>query len=224
MGCTNSKVNKTYLETSGDFPHFKGKVFRRNDINYEVHRYQYATTSQPKDSMSPYAIVYVADDEDIIKAIHYAKSKNIAIAVRSGGHSYTGCSSTRGENIQIDLGGGQKSPDKPYFYESFVYHENLQTVTLGVGNKLGDVGKKCRKLGILFPHGECSNVHVGGHCQTGGYGIMVRPFGLLVDYIESFDIIMSDGIKRRIERHSPSGSERELFSALLVAVLATMVF
>lgn len=40
--------------------------------------------------MAPKFILYPADDEDVIKAINYAKATGVAIATRSGGHQYSG--------------------------------------------------------------------------------------------------------------------------------------
>ena len=158
--------------------------------------------------------MYPAGDEDIKKAIAYAKQQKVAIAMRSGGHSYCGSSSTNGFNIQIDMSGKAfKDIDDPqkYPYTTFAYNEDSSTITVGVGLRLEDVNQKLGPLGLFFPHGECSNVHVGGHAQTGGWGFLKRPFGLLADYIMSFDIVMADGVKRTVARDSTNPSDNELF-------------
>src|SRR6185369_6721164 len=85
------------------FPKFHGKVTKRGDVDYEAQSYQYASSSYLKEGIiQPAAIINAANDDDVIKAIKYAKDNNIAVAVRTGGHQYSGASSTNGKNIQLD--------------------------------------------------------------------------------------------------------------------------
>ena len=44
----------------------------------------------------------------------------------------------------------------------------------------------------FFPHGQCSGVHFGGHCQTGGTGNIMAAFGLMCDRIQSIKIVLAD--------------------------------
>ena len=51
---------------------------------------------------------------------------------------------------------------------------------------------------MFLPHGVCSHVHLGGHVQTGGSGMLKRSFGLMSDYVEAFEIVMANGKHERI--------------------------
>ena len=44
-------------------------------------------------------------------------------------------------------------------------------------------------VGVFVPHGQCTDVHLGGHIQTGGYGQLGRSFGLIGDHVRSLEII-----------------------------------
>jgi len=62
--------------------------------------------------------------------------------------------------------------------------------------------------------GECPFVGVGGHAQTGGYGHFGRSFGLLIDFIYQFTIVLADGSIKRPTRDSEDNADRDLFWAV----------
>lgn len=90
----------------------RGRQFTPLDEAYSQHAYQYATSSyQTEHDMNPGLIVLPQDKEDIKLAITYAVKHNKAIAIRSGGHQYSGASSTGSSNIQMDLRHTFRRPD-----------------------------------------------------------------------------------------------------------------
>ena len=156
-----------------------------------AHAYQYATSSF--DGLNPAAIIYPKNVDDVIKAVNYARENNIGIAVRTGGHQYTGQSSTSGKNIQLDLSDtfGNDAVD-------FVYTENNNLLRVGVSYSLLEFNHLCGVLKVFVPVGICAQVHMGGHVQTGGYGMLLRSFGLLADYVEGFEIVLANGHHSKI--------------------------
>src|ERR1700759_829602 len=54
------------------------------------------------DNSTPAALVAVKSADDVQKAVQFAASKRITVAVRSGGHSYIGASAANGTMV-IDL-------------------------------------------------------------------------------------------------------------------------
>ena len=64
------------------------RIYRRGDKEYQINAYQYATTSH--NGMTPALIVYPESLQEILDIVDYAKSKKIGIAVRTGGHQYSG--------------------------------------------------------------------------------------------------------------------------------------
>lgn len=197
-------------------PPFTGPVYRRDGSEvYAAHAYQYATTSQPAATMAPAVIVFVADDDDITMAIQYARDNKLGIAVRSGGHQYIGSSSTGGNNIQIDLSGREAADPSTYPYRRWSVDTEEGSVTLGAGLSLDDVSDISIQHGIFFPHGECCGVHVGGHSQTGGWSVITPTFGVMIDHLLRFDIILPDGTKRTVASDSPDKTNQDLWFAVL---------
>ena len=78
------------MSDKSDLPTFhpKARVFPRGHPDFKVNAYQYATSSS--NGMYPSTIIYPFELEDIFKAVDYAKSNNIGVAVRTGGHQYCG--------------------------------------------------------------------------------------------------------------------------------------
>lgn len=165
--------------------------------------------------MEPAAIIYPhaahADDE-VKKVIQYAVQEGVAIAVRTGGHQYSGASSTSGDNIQLDLSEA---------YIAFEHDEAKDELRVGVSFTLSTLNEKLKEMGCFVPHGQCSHVHVGGHAQTGGYGQLGRAFGLFADHIVQIEVwtvaeaMKENGVKRIVRRDSTKADDKDLFYAVL---------
>ncbi|KAF9357052.1 hypothetical protein BGX34_009625 [Mortierella sp. NVP85] len=192
---------------------FEGKVIQLRDDGYDSHAYQYATsTHKDKGTMNPALILYALDDDDVIKAIKFAHGDPAqhlpprAIAIRTGGHQYSGASSTSGINMVIDLSDT---------YDDFVWKdEDYTLVKVGIGLPLGKLNSLLKGAGRFVPHGQCAYVHLGGHCQTGGYGQLIRSFGLTADHVQKYRLITADGKVVSVRRDSEDPKIKDLFYAL----------
>ncbi|KAF6752838.1 hypothetical protein DFP72DRAFT_849607 [Ephemerocybe angulata] len=116
-------------------------------------------------------IVQPKNKDDIKKTVLYAKANKKSIAIRTGGHQYSGA----------------------------------------VSHSLGDFNKFLGEHKAFVPHGQCVEVHLGGHVQTGGYGQLGRSFGLLGDHVTSLEIIDHEGNEKEITKNQ----DPELFFAWL---------
>ncbi|KAG0199785.1 hypothetical protein BGX28_006996 [Mortierella sp. GBA30] len=177
----------------------QGKFIRRGDEGYPASVYQYSWSSYKENGIiNPAVIIYANGDEDVQKVIKYAGDNDLGVAIRTGGHHFTGASSTYGENIQLDL---SKT------YTNFQWEEDDSQVTVGISISLSKLGARLREKGRFVPVGQCSHVHLGGHVQSGGYGQLIRAFGLLSDCVQKLRIITADGKIRWIERGVPEDSD-----------------
>jgi hypothetical protein len=195
---------------------FQGMQYSRDGTllsqqDYSYFKEQYATESYvgvKGHELDPALIVQPKDDEDIQVAIKWARENKVAIAVRSGGHQYSGASSCSGKNIQIDLTHTYKDLK---VLEGQVVPSDRALVLAGVSNQLQEFNAYLRHNGLFVPHGQCAYVCVGGHGQTGGYGQLGRSFGLFGDHIVGIRMIGHDGQIREVTRDS----DAELLYAIL---------
>ena len=151
----------------------------------------------------PWLILYPKNVDDIKLAIRYARLKQVAIAIRTGGHQYSGASSTSGPNIQLDL--------SHIFAGDIKYDKEKQQVRVSVSWELLKINEFLGEHGLFVPHGQCSHVHLGGHVQTGGYGQLGRSFGLFGDQVVSLEIIDCDENEIKVTKDN----EEDLFYAIL---------
>jgi FAD/FMN-containing dehydrogenase len=49
-----------------------------------------------------------------------------------------------------------------------------------------------KRYGVTLPGGSCYSVGVGGHVAGGGYGLLSREFGLIVDYLSALEVVVVD--------------------------------
>lgn len=189
--------------------------------SYEESRKQFASNlgSQAlSDTMlSPDAVVYPANDDDLVKIVKFAASCGYRLSIRSGGHQFAGHSSCKAGGdgpakkcIQVDM----SAFDSIYLMEG-----NDNVVTVGSGVLLEDFAPALQELGLMVPMGHCNKVGVGGHFQTSAAGMFARGFGLGLDYVKSFRIVTAadadatgdGGTVRTVSRESDAG----LYNAVL---------
>ena len=188
----------------------RGVQIAQGDGGYKNAKDQYATPSYADENrMSPALIVQAASKEDIAFTLKYAKAKKIAVAVRTGGHQYCGASSTLTPNIQLDLKLSFKGVDDLRLIKS---PDNKKTfVYTSVSWSLGELNAWMGRNHVFVPHGQCTDVHLGGHVQTGGFGQLGRSFGLLGDHVVTIEYVDHNGDFKEIAR----ASDLEMFYAFL---------
>jgi FAD/FMN-containing dehydrogenase len=155
----------------------KGTVILPTDAEYDTVRKNAEVT------LSPAIIVQVATNQDIITALEFAKTHQLEIAVRSGGHSGAGFSSTEG-GLVIDL---------RHMNTVEVIDKDAGIVKIGTGAIWGDVAKKLGEYNLAISSGDTSTVGVGGLTLGGGFGWMIRKYGLAIDSLLEADIITANG-------------------------------
>ncbi|XP_059667939.1 berberine bridge enzyme-like 19 [Cornus florida] len=111
-----------------------------------------------------------------------AKTIGIQLKIRSGGHDYDGLSYISDVPFVVLDMFNLRSVDVDIAQE---------TAWVQAGATLGElfygIWKKSKVHG--FPAGVCPTVGVGGHLSGGGYGNMIRKYGLSVDHVDDARIV-----------------------------------
>jgi len=131
-------------------------------------------------NLHPRAIAYCATPDDVARCLDFATSHDVAIAPRSGGHSYGGYSNSEGLVIDVSR------------MASISVDPAANTARVGAGAKLIDVYNVVGNAGRLLPGGSCPTVGIAGLALGGGIGVFGRKFGLTTDNIRSVTIVTAD--------------------------------
>jgi FAD/FMN-containing dehydrogenase len=161
-------------------------------------------TENPRyDDADPRGILRVADTDDVVAGLAFARNTSTPVALRSGGHSYTGWSA-----------GGAAGTDVP---RSLVISTaglddvrvSGDSATIGPGARLADVYAVLDRAGRAIGSGSCPTVGIGGLTLGGGVGVLVRSFGLTADQLTGATIVTADGTVHEVS----STREPDLFWA-----------
>ena len=155
-----------------------GHVTTRSDATYDAERRVYYGGIET----FPAAIIRPANAADVQRIVASARADNLEIAVRSGGHSLAGHSSTNG-GVVIDLRSLAAIDVDP----------STQTLWAGAGAEAIAVTKAAEKHGLAIGFGDSGSVGVGGITLGGGVGYLTRKFGLTIDSLLSADVVTADG-------------------------------
>ncbi|XP_021826746.1 berberine bridge enzyme-like 21 [Prunus avium] len=181
LQCLNTNTNPSSTQLSNI-------IYAENNPSYSsvlrayIRNSRFNTTSTPK----PVLIVTPSASSHVQASVVCAKQLGIQLRIRSGGHDYEGLSYWSDQTfIVLDM-------------------FNLRTVTVDIedssvwvqaGATLGElyyrISEKSKVHG--FPAGVCPTVGIGGHISGGGYGNMLRKFGLAVDNVLDAQIVDAKG-------------------------------
>ncbi len=146
---------------------------------------QYPTARQifsPRfDSVQPAGIAYCASPADVQTCLAFVQRYGLPLAIRSGGHSYAGYSTTTGLVLDVTRMNAVK------------VDASAGTATIGAGTRLIDVYSALARKGLALPAGSCPTVGVAGLTLGGGAGVLDRKFGLTCDNMLAAQVVTADG-------------------------------
>lgn len=166
---------------------FNGRVIAPDDPRYEQAR----TVFYGGIDRHPAAIVRVADAGDVSRLVKLARETGVELAIRSGGHSVVGFSTTEG-GIVLDL---SNMKDLQIDVEN-------QTAWAETGLTAGEVTQALGAHGLAIGFGDTGSVGVGGITLGGGVGYLVRKYGLTIDSLLAAEIVTADGELLHVDKDS----------------------
>jgi hypothetical protein len=143
---------------------------------------RYNTSATPK----PVVIVTPTQISHVQATVICTKKVGYQLKIRSGGHDYDGISYIS---------------DTPFFILDMFNLRSIEvdikdeSASVQAGATLGELYYKIweSSKGHGFPAGVCPTVGVGGHLSGGGYGNMLRKYGLSVDNVLDAQIVDVNG-------------------------------
>jgi FAD/FMN-containing dehydrogenase len=119
---------------------------------------------------------------DVVAALAHARTEGLEVAVRGGGHSISGLSSTDG-GLMIDLqlmSGVDVDPER-------------RRAHVGGGALLRDLDRTTHAFGLATTGGMVDDTGVGGLTLGGGYGWLAKLHGLACDNLVSGEVVTASG-------------------------------
>lgn len=147
----------------------------------------------------PALIVQPTGAADVRNAVTFARERNLLLAVKCGGHSFSGKSTCDG-GMMIDLSS----------LRSARVDAASKTAYVAGGSLLGELDHEAMSQGLVTTAGTVSHTGVAGLTLGGGFGRVARRFGLALDNVKAVDIVTADGQLR----HASAEENPDLYWAV----------
>lgn len=134
----------------------------------------------------PAMIVRCVDAADVSSALTFARERELLLAVRGGGHSFSGLSTCDG-GMMLDVSS----------MKAVSVDVKGRLVVAGAGCWGGHVDGETQQAGLATTMGQISDTGIAGLTLGGGFGWLSRQFGLACDNLLSIEIVNADGKVRR---------------------------
>ena len=157
---------------------FSGTLILPSDAGYDTAR----TVMYGGNDKRPGAIARVKTAADVQRVVNVARDTGVEFAIRSGGHSNAGHSTSEG-GLVLDLRDMRAISVDP----------TSRTLTAETGSTAIEVTKAALEHGLVVGFGDAGTVGISGITLGGGVGYLVRKWGLTIDSLLAAEIVTADG-------------------------------
>jgi FAD/FMN-containing dehydrogenase len=172
-----------------------GRVIAPGDPDYEHAR----TVFYGGFDRRPAVIIRPADAGEVAQVVALARDSGLELAIRSGGHSNAGHSTTDG-GIVLDLSE----------MKALEIDAERRTAWAQTGLTAGEYTSAAGAYGLATGFGDSGSVGIGGITLGGGVGFLVRKHGLTIDSLLAAELVTADGQLLQVD----ADNHPELFWAI----------
>jgi FAD/FMN-containing dehydrogenase len=144
---------------------------------------------------TPGLVLQPQTPDQVADALAYARTQDVPLAIRSGGHGVSGRSTNDG-GIVLDVG-------KLDGVE--ILDAQTGKIRVGPGARWGEVAQVLQPHGLGMSSGDHGGVGVGGLATAGGIGLLARKHGLTIDHVTAVEVVLADGRTVRADADSEPG-------------------
>jgi FAD/FMN-containing dehydrogenase len=156
----------------------RGELVRSEDDGYDKARAVFNGMVDRR----PALIVRCAGVADVVRGVEFARSHNLPLSIRGGGHSVAGKAVCDG-GLMLDL-----SPMKGIRVDPA-----RRTAEAQAGLTLGEFDHETQEFGLATTLGVVSVTGIAGLTLGGGLGWLNGKHGLACDNLISADVVTADG-------------------------------
>jgi FAD/FMN-containing dehydrogenase len=143
------------------------------------------------EDLRPAAVVRCVAPADVAATLAITGRLGLPTAIRSGGHSVAGRSSTDGVVLDVTPMGSVAVAG--------------EVATVGAGVRLGELYDALATQGLTIPAGCGPSVGIAGLTLGGGLGILGRKHGLTCDHLLAAQVVLADGRVVDCDEHHDGG-------------------
>src|SRR5918995_1520661 len=181
---TSSETNSTTITIPELRAALNGRVIAPDVAGYEEARAVFYGALDRR----PAVIIRVASAADVSQVVSLARETGLNLAVRSGGHSLAGHSTTDG-GIVLDLSD----------MKALQVDTERRTAWAETGLTAGEYTAVAGAPRLATGFGDTGSVGIGGITLGGGVGYFVRKYGLTIDDLLAADVVTADGRLLRVD-------------------------